>query len=272
MDALNLVAPSRVNISGELDFIRNRMVAHPVFREIRDIHSLRTFMETHVFAVWDFMSLVKRLQRDLTCIGVPWLPPRDRHAAQLINQIVLGEESDTGPDGEPVSHLELYIGAMREVGANTARFEVFQTALANGATLTGAFNRAAVPPFIREFTGYTLQIAGRAPLLAVMASFFYGREDVIPRKFSNLLDKWRIGTEQAPTFVYYLKRHIELDGDQHGPAAKSILAAATANDPLRGSQVLNAARESIEARIRLWDGLWASLSHGNKADAIPVTV
>jgi Protein of unknown function (DUF3050) len=246
--------------TGDIDLIRKRMVEHPVFAAIRDVQSLRIFMEAHVFAVWDFMSLVKRLQRDLTCIDVPWQPPRDRQAAQLINQIVLGEETDTGPYGEPVSHLELYLGAMREVGANTASFELFQATLENGATLSGAFDHADVAPFIREFTGNTLQIASRAPLLAVMANFFYGREDVIPRMFSNLLQGWRIGTDQAPMFVYYLKRHIEVDSDQHGPAAQAILAAATDGDPLRGLEVQNAARQSIEARIKLWDGLLTSLN------------
>ena len=195
-----------------------------------------------------------------TCV-----PPRDPQAAQLINQIVLGEETDSGPNGEPVSHLELYLGAMREVGANTASFELFRTALASGATLAGAFDHAAVAPFIREFTGHTLQIASGAPLLAVMASFFYGREDVIPRMFTNLLEKWHISADQAPMFVYYLKRHIEVDSDQHGPAAKAILAAATADDPRREFEVLSAARRSIEARIRLWDGLLTSLSHWKQA-------
>jgi Protein of unknown function (DUF3050) len=251
--------------AGDMGSIRQRMVEHPVFAAIGDVHSLRIFMEAHVFAVWDFMSLVKRLQRDLTCVEVPWLPPRDRQAAQLINQIVLGEETDVGPSGEPVSHLELYLGAMREVGANTAGFELFQTALAKGATLEEAFDHAAVAPFICEFTGYTLQIASRAPLLAVMASFFHGREDVIPRMFTNLLEKWHISADQAPMFVYYLKRHIEVDSDQHGPAAKAILAAATADDPRREFEVLSAARQSIEARIRLWDGLLTSLSHWKQA-------
>ena len=256
-----------ISCAGDIASTRQRMIEHPVFTAIRDIQDLRIFMETHVFAVWDFMSLVKRLQRDLTCIEVPWLPPRDRQAAQLINQIVLGEETDVGPSGEPVSHLELYLGAMREVGANTAGFELFQTALAKGATLEEAFDHAAVAPFICEFTGYTLQIATRAPLLAVMASFFHGREDVIPRMFSNLLEKWRISADQAPMFVYYLKRHIEVDSDQHGPAAKAILAAATADDPGRGLQVLSAARQSIEARIKLWDGLLISLNDWKQARA-----
>ncbi|MGL4968188.1 MAG: DUF3050 domain-containing protein [Inquilinus sp.] len=243
-----------------VDLLRQRMVEHPVFTAIRDLQSLRIFMEAHVFAVWDFMSLLKRLQRDLTCVEVPWLPPRDRQAAQLINQIVLGEETDIGPSGEPVSHLELYLGAMQEVGANTASFEHFQTALANGATLAGAFDRAAVAPFIREFTGHTLQIASKAPLLTVMASFFYGREDVIPHMFSNLLEKWRIGADQAPKFVYYLNRHIEVDSDEHGPAARAILSAAIADNSVRAFEVLGAARESIEARIKLWDGLLTSLA------------
>src|SRR6267378_3100207 len=244
----------------DIDLVRQRMVEHPVFSAILDVRSLRIFMEAHVFAVWDFMSLVKRLQRELTCVEVPWLPPQNAQAAQLINQIVLGEESDIGPNGEPTSHLELYLGAMREVGANTASFEHFQTALANGATLAAAFDHTAVAPFIREFTGHTLHVASGAPLLEVMASFFYGREDVIPRMFSNLLEKWRIGANQAPMFVYYLKRHIEVDSDQHGPAAKAILAATTAGDPLRELQVISAARQSIEARIKLWDGLLTSLS------------
>ena len=258
---------STSDTAGDIAFMRQRMVEHPVFTAIRDIQSLRIFMEAHVFAVWDFMSLLKRLQRDLTCIEVPWLPPRDRRAAQLINQIVLGEETDVGPNGEPLSHLELYLGAMREVGANTASFELFQTTLANGATLGGAFDHAAAAPFIREFTGHTLQIASSAPPLEVMASFFYGREDVIPRMFSNLLEKWRIGANRAPMFVYYLKRHIEVDSDQHGPAAKAILVAATADDAQCGLQVLTAARQSIEARIRLWDGLLASLNEWKQARA-----
>jgi hypothetical protein len=246
---------------GDIGSIRQRMIEHPLFTEIRDIQSLRIFMEAHVFAVWDFMSLVKRLQRDLTCINVPWLPPRDRYGAQLINQIVLGEETDIGPSGEPVSHLELYLGAMQEVGACTTSFEIFQGALAKGAALGDAFACAGVAPFVREFTGYTLHIASRAPLLAVMASFFYGREDIIPRMFISLLERWRIGADQAPLFVYYLNRHIDLDSDQHGPAAKAILDAATADDPERELEVLVAARQSIEARIKLWDGLLVSLKH-----------
>lgn len=244
---------------GNIDATRDCMVRHPVFAEIRDINSLQIFMEAHVFAVWDFMSLVKRLQCDLTCVSLPWLPPRDRRAAQLINQIVLGEETDIGPSGEPISHLELYLAAMREVGANPKNFELFKSALASGATLETAFDRAAAPPFVRDFTTYTLEVAREAPLPIVMASFFYGREDVIPAMFSSLLKGWGVDAVRAPMFVYYLERHIEVDGGEHGPAARAILDDAIAGNQQRRAQVLTAAHESIQARIEFWDGLLETL-------------
>ena len=84
------------------------MVEHPVFTAIRDIQSLQIFMEAHVVAVWDFMSLVKRLQRDLTCVDVPWLPAADPLAARFVNEIVLAEESDEDGQGGFLSHFGLY--------------------------------------------------------------------------------------------------------------------------------------------------------------------
>ena len=74
--------------------LRQQVVEHPVYRHIETLADVRLLMEHHVFAVWDFMSLLKALQRHLTCVTVPWVPQGDRHSRRLINEIVLAEESD----------------------------------------------------------------------------------------------------------------------------------------------------------------------------------
>lgn len=240
--------------------LRQSLEAHPVFRGLRSPEHLRRFMHAHVFAVWDFMSLLKRLQRDLTCIDVPWVPREDRIAAHLINEIVRGEESDLGPDGAPASHLEIYLDAMREVGADTLPFQQFLTLVSTGSGVELAFAIADVPEYVRRFVNHTLRVAEHGSTLEVMGAFFHGRENVIPAMFQSLLGSWKIDESDAPMFVFYLKRHIEVDGDFHGPMAQRIIDRLCASDPDRQEAVLvRAAIESVRARIELWDGVSASL-------------
>jgi Protein of unknown function (DUF3050) len=239
--------------------MRHELETHPVFAEIAHTEALQSFMQVHVFAVWDFMSLAKRLQRDLTCVELPWLPPSDPAAARLINDIVLAEESDVDAQGNPASHLDLYLTAMRDVGASTDQFDHFMRELRGGASLADALAVAEVPQFVRDFVQHTIGTCMRGSSLEVMASFFYGRENVIPDMFQSLLDHWGLSEQQAPGFVYYLQRHIELDGDTHGPAASRMINAALARnvDGLHGTR--EAARQALLARRALWDGTAALL-------------
>jgi hypothetical protein len=216
-------------------------------------------MQIHVFAVWDFMSLVKRLQNELTCTRIPWMPPANPEAARLINDIVLGEESDIGADGRPASHLDLYLGAMREVGADTRVFDRFLDALREGEMLSVALADEEIPWFVREFVGRTLDTALNGNRLQVMASFLYGRENVIPSMFQGLLDSWSIPPAEAPQFVYYLERHIELDADSHGPAAARLIGAELERNPFGLEAARMAASEALHARHQLWDGTWEVL-------------
>ena len=243
----------------ELADLRGQLEQHPVFESLATLYDLRRFMRAHVFAVWDFMSLLKRLQRDLTCVNVPWVPPRDTIAARLINEIVLGEESDIAPNGEPMSHLDLYLAAMREVGAETAEFEHFMQLVANGVDAGDALIAVGAPEHVRAFVTQTLKTAMRDSTLGVLASFFHGRENVIPRMFSGLLQRWNIAERQAPMFVFYLKRHIEVDGESHGPMAQRIIERAMGDDPVRYQLVVHSALESMKARIALWDGVRAAM-------------
>ncbi len=239
--------------------LRHDLETHPVFGEIAHTEALRTFMQVHVFAVWDFMSLAKRLQRDLTCVELPWMPPIDPVAARLINDIVLAEESDIDADGHPASHLDLYLKAMRDVGASTAQFDLFMREMRAGAGLSKALATAEVPQFVRDFVEHTIDTCLHGSTLEVMASFFYGRENVIPDMFQSLLEHWGLNVEQAPGFVYYLQRHIELDGDTHGPAAQRLIEKALARDESGLQDTREAARLALQARRALWDGTAALL-------------
>ncbi|NUT74930.1 DUF3050 domain-containing protein [Pseudomonas sp. C1C7] len=234
--------------------------SHPIFCEINSLSILQRFMESHVFAVWDFMSLTKRLQQELTCTRLPWLPPRDPQAARLINEIVLGEESDDRPAQGHYSHFELYLDAMREVGACTAAVERFVALQQEGVSYDVALQSVEVDPAAARFVRHTLHTALHAPGHSVAATFLHGRESVIPHMFQRILDEWGIGIEQAPTFRYYLARHIEVDSEDHGPAAEKLLARLVDGDPQREQEVYASALAAVESRIALWDGLRLSMS------------
>ena len=247
------------NTKHQLALKKAELSAHPIFAEIDSMTVLRRFMESHVFAVWDFMSLTKRLQQELTCTRLPWLPPRDPHAARLINEIVLGEESDDRLSHGHYSHFELYLDAMREVGASTSAAERFVALQKEGVSYDVALQSIDVVPAAAQFVRDTLRIALEAPGHSVAAAFLHGRESVIPTMFQRILDDWGIGIEQAPTFRYYLQRHIEVDSEDHGPAAEQLLERLVDGDPQRAAEVYASAIAAVESRIALWDGLRLSM-------------
>ncbi|SHG04942.1 DUF3050 domain-containing protein [Bradyrhizobium erythrophlei] len=239
--------------------LRTQLLDHPVYAEVASIEDLRRFMEDHVFAVWDFMSLLKRLQQDLTCTKVPWFPVDNARAARLINDIVIGEETDVDPDGSYVSHLDLYLRAMVDVGASTRQFDRFRSMAQVGVSVEKAMARAGVSSHVQAFVAHTMTLARSGSTEEVLAAFFHGREDIIPEMFSRLqktLPGARHDNDNDPLrhFVYYIDRHIELDGDSHGPMGRELLEGLVADSPQRDERALRAACNSIKARIELWNG------------------
>ncbi|MBY8948119.1 MULTISPECIES: DUF3050 domain-containing protein [unclassified Pseudomonas] len=236
------------------------LCSHPLFLEITSLGKLQLFMENHVFAVWDFMTLTKRLQQDLTCTRLPWLPPADPQAARLINEIVLGEESDSHPNRQGhCSHFELYLEAMVEVGASTSAIHRFVALQQQGMDASTALRMADVPAGAARFVNDTLQIALNAPTHCVAAAFLHGRERVIPSMFEHLLQPDTLIHRQAPTLCGYFERHIELDTEHHGPAAEHLLERLVGADPTYPQEAHDAALAAVESRITLWDEVRAAL-------------
>jgi len=219
------------------------LTSHPVYTHLNSLDNIRTFMKYHVFAVWDFMSLLKSLQKHLTCTEVPW---RDSiypsHVVRFINEIVVEEESDVAENGEVVSHFQLYLGAMDEIQADSSLVKTF---LEN-------YDFSPLPKDIREVTSFHLDLAMTGKAHQVAASFFYGREKLIPDMFHSIVRTLEVSGVQCPTLVYYLKRHIELDGEDHGPKAKKCLQAIIQNEQ-QEQEALSVAIDSLAMRTKLWD-------------------
>lgn len=249
------VSPPLSKQASQLGERMTLMKTHRVFTLVKRIEDLRIFMQWHVFAVWDFMSLAKRLQRDLTHLELPWMPPANNKAARLINEIVLGEETDDVPGGGHKSHFELYLDAMREVGAATWQIEYFLERLRGGAVLDEALRDAQVHPAVANFVRATLNAACHASTVQVLGNFFYSREDAIPSMFQHLLDNWTVDPGHAQMFVYYLVRHIHLDAESHGKLAEAIIEELVRSDDEQHAKLLQAARAAVDERLYFWDEL-----------------
>lgn len=256
------IEPAESNVQALKEKLHRRsvdMMTHPVFKAVHNMASLQRFMEWHVFAVWDFMSLVKRLQHEFTSLTLPWTPPARPAAARLLNEIVLGEESDDLITGEHASHFDIYLAAMREVDADTSQIEQFVDLIKGNIPLESALARVNAPEAIITFVKSTIETAKEGSVTDALGSFLYGREDAIPQMFKTLLAEWSIRASDTPTFVYYLQRHIELDADSHGPAAEQL-----ANDVVQGDEgalcnLYEAGIAAVEQRIALWDELQREL-------------
>ena len=246
----------------QLVSLRAALLDHPLYADVASLADLRQFMEDHVFAVWDFMSLLKRLQQDMTCTRVPWFPADNARAARLINDIVIGEETDIDLDGSNVSHLDLYLRAMGDVGASTQQFDAFRSLAKAGIPVEVALVRIGVPSHVKVFVAHTMALANSGTTEEVLAAFFYGREDIIPEMFRRLLHTLygtKHNDDRLRYFIYYIDRHIELDGDSHGPKGRELLESLVANSPHRTELALRAAYNSINARIDFWHGTLSKL-------------
>src|SRR5258707_8661984 len=104
------------HIQESLTPLKSALLNHPIYQQIDRLVSLRLFMEHHAFAVWDFMSLLKALQRRLCCVEVPWLPVVDPLGCRLVNEIVLAEESDDDGRGGVAPPFLLFHRALSPCG------------------------------------------------------------------------------------------------------------------------------------------------------------
>lgn len=251
----------RPRIEEQLNPFREALLNHRIYGEMDRLDVLQRFMEHHVFAVWDFMSLLKALQQRLCCVEVPWLPSGDQQGSRFINEIVLAEESDDDGRGGFASHFELYHRSMKQCGANTAPIDGFMDDLRRGVPVLTALASPKVPEAARHFVKQTFKIIETGNLCSVTSAFTFGREDLLPDVFQRIVDE--LNTQaggQLDDFKYYLDRHIGLDGDEHGPMATRLLQSLCGADDALWEKAEQAAVDCLLARQELWNGIYDAIS------------
>ncbi len=237
--------------------VRNTLLAHTVYSQIQDLQGLQRFSETHVFAVWDFMSLLKSLQIGLTSVTLPWVPVGNADTRYLINEIVLGEESDVDEAGNRISHFELYLKAMQQMGASTTVIETIIAQINAGTKVQDAIEGAQLPKQVKDFLQFTFDISFNAPLHVKAAVFTFGREDLIPSMFMKILDKiYADAPDKVSIFKYYIERHIEVDGDHHSHLALDMVNRLCGSDASKWEEATAASVKALALRIGLWDAIF----------------
>jgi len=237
---------------------RKPLEDHPVYAAVSTVEDLRLFMQHHVYSVWDFMSLIKYLQATIAPTNYPWTPKGDGDVRRFINELVLEEESDQAGESEHFSsHYELYLGAMEEIGADTSVMRRFvDTVASNG--LEQAMALKDIPAPSAAFTRTTFRFIDSGRPHEVAAALALGREHIIPSMFRAILDRIGVTPTEAPTFHYYLNRHIHLDEDFHAPLSLRLLNSLCRNEQAQ-QQAINAATRAVSARVAFWDGVYEQL-------------
>ena len=244
--------PRIEEINKNLTPFRNEITNHTIYKNLKSVDDIAVLMEHHVYAVWDFMSLLKALQSLLTCTSSPWKPVGNSNVRRLINSIVLEEESDVDADNNPSSHYEMYLDAMKQCGANTEPIEKFVEKVNKN-------NIPSVSNAIDHFLSTTFNVINSNEAHKIASAFTFGREDLIPDMFTAIVDEYNT-ENNLDKFVYYLERHIELDGGDHGPLALELISNLCGNDEKKWKEVEETAIASLIARKKLWDEVSSKLN------------
>jgi len=261
-------------IQDKINGQREKLLKHKLYSNIETIKDLRVFTENHVYAVWDFMSLLKALQIKLTCTKTPWVPNSNSQTAYLINEIVLAEETDINQAGKRKSHYELYLDAMVDIGAEIEFPTKTIDKIASSQNIFMSIDKLQIHENIKEFLKFTFSVIKEGKPHKIAAIFTFGRENLIPNMFNEILREFEKNVTEGDIskLIYYFERHIELDEDEHGPMALEMVSMLAENDHEKWKEIEEISIEALEKRILLWDAIneqiedktWTNLRSSNE--------
>lgn len=236
---------------------REQLLQHSLYGKVKTLDDLRHFLEGHVYAVWDFMSLLKALQAKLTCTTTPWMPVGSPQTRYLINEIVLAEETDVNAEGQRQSHYEMYVEAMEACGADTKLVKEFLKNVLEMQNIYVSIRQSGLHDNIKAFLDFTFRTIDQGQPHEIAAAFTFGREELIPDMFTEIIRNFQANMPETDLskLVYYFDRHIELDGDEHGPMAMQMITELCGDDEQKWKEVEEVSKQALEKRLALWDAI-----------------
>jgi len=242
-----------LDLQSEVKPLLHKLQNHRLYPLLSSVEDIKVFMNYHVFAVWDFMSIIKTLQIQLTCVSIPWVPTKYPEQARLVNDIVFTEESDVNEAGEATSHFIMYLKAMKQLELDTEKIEYFTQLIRDGTPLSSALELAGCNKAVKAFVESTFGIIQTNKVHMVAAAFAFSRETIIPEMFLQILKE--SGHKDCSQLTYYLERHVEVDGDEHGPASMEMVKMVCGCDPELWAEAAKATKIALEARVKFWDDI-----------------
>ncbi|MBC7523512.1 MAG: DUF3050 domain-containing protein [Flavobacterium sp.] len=244
-------------INEAIESQKQQLLQHSLYEKVKTVDELHTFLENHVFAVWDFMSLLKALQEKLTCTTTPWLPTGNPETRYLINEIVVAEETDVTLDGKRSSHFEMYLDAMTDCGADTTPILAFLENVNQTKNIFVSIKKSNLHPSVKAFLDFTFRIIDEGKPHKIAAAFTFGREDLIPSMFTEILRNFQTNFPETnlDKLVYYFERHIALDADEHGPMAMKMIVELCGTNDVKWKEMQETSMEALDKRIGLWDAI-----------------
>tara|TARA_B100000902_G_C27060971_1_gene789097 strand:+ start:59 stop:829 length:771 start_codon:yes stop_codon:yes gene_type:complete len=243
----------------ELNELRHNITTHPLFEKKLEPKQICKFMESHIFAVWGFMSILKSLQKKITPNNLPWIPNENSKNGLInfINEIILCEESDYIEGIGFISHFEIYLLAMKSMGARTDQLNILISKITNKGFDEKYLDDVDTSSEVKSFLKYDLELSMNGTLPEIVGAFTLGREKVIPNMFRYILPAIKDGPK-SKYLITYLERHIDVDGDRHGPLAMKLLDISCNNEQL--NLAYSAAIKSLKLRLLVWDRVYEDLN------------
>jgi hypothetical protein len=250
-------------INQSISHQKSQLLNHSLYEKVKTIEDLHCFLENHIYAVWDFMSLLKALQNKLTCTTTPWLPIGNPEIRYLINEIVVAEETDLAFDGSRQSHFEMYLDAMQECGANTSQISSFLANVKMTQNIFVSIKQSKLHSNVKAFLDFTFRVIEEGKPHQIAAAFTFGREDLIPSMFTEILKNFQTNFPETnlSKLIYYFERHIELDADEHGPMAMQMISELCGSNETKWKEVEEISIQALEKRIGLWNAIEELIRH-----------